>query len=128
VDEFTITIPREREFGTVAGLVVGGVAARHDLTLDVLDDLQLALDALLERLGSDPGDLTIVLQVEEGSIGLSVGPLPAEVTAALDAEAGTGIDLKRLLNAVVDEIGVGSRDNGSWVELRKSYALAGSGS
>jgi hypothetical protein len=128
VDEFTITIPREREFGTVAGLVVGGVAARHELTLDVLDDLQLALDALLDRLGTDQADLTIVLQVEDGAIGLSVGPLPADVTKALDGDAGAGIDLKRLLNAVVDEIGVASRDNGSWVELRKSYALAGSGS
>jgi hypothetical protein len=128
VDEFTITIPREREFGTVAGLVVGGVAARHELTLDVLDDLQLALDALLDRLGTDRGDLTIVLQVEEGSLGLSVGPLPANVAAALDGDAGAGIDLKRLLSAVVDEIGVASRDNGAWVELRKSYALAGSGS
>jgi hypothetical protein len=128
VDEFTITIPREREFGTVAGLVVGGVAARHELTLDVLGDLQLALDALLDSLGADRGDVTIVLQVEEGSIGLSVGPLPADVTKALDGEAGAGIDLKRLLNAVVDEIGVASRDNGSWVELRKAYALAGSGS
>jgi hypothetical protein len=127
VDEFTITIPREREFGTVAGLVVGGVAARHELTLDVLDDVQLALDALLDRLGTDSGDVTIVLQLEGGSIGITVGPLPADVTSALDADAGAGIDLKRLLGAVVDEVGVASRDGGSWVELRKSYVLAGSG-
>ena len=53
MDEFTITIPRERPFATVAGLVVGGIAARHDVTLDVLDDLQLALDGLLERTDDD---------------------------------------------------------------------------
>jgi len=40
VDEITVTVPRERPFGAVAGLVLGGVAARHELTLDVLDDLQ----------------------------------------------------------------------------------------
>ncbi|HEY7796023.1 MAG TPA: hypothetical protein VIA10_18605 [Gaiellaceae bacterium] len=127
MDEFTITIPRKREFGTVAGLVVGGVAARHELTLDVLDDLQLALDALLDRVGTDGADVTIVLKLDVGSIGMSVGPLPADVTTALDGDAGSGIDLKRVLGAVVDEVGVAARDGGSWVELRKSYALAGSG-
>jgi hypothetical protein len=53
MDEFTISIPRERPFATVAGLVVGGIAARHEMTLDVLDDLQLALDGVLERTDDD---------------------------------------------------------------------------
>jgi hypothetical protein len=32
-DTVEITIPRERDFSVVAGLVVGGIAARHDVTL-----------------------------------------------------------------------------------------------
>jgi hypothetical protein len=73
--------------------------------------------------------VTIVLQLEAGSIVMAVGPLPADVTAALDGgDASAGIDLKRLLGAVVDEVEVASRDNGPWVELRKGYALTGSGS
>jgi hypothetical protein len=124
MDEFTISIPRERPFGAVAGLVVGGIAARHDLTLDVLDDLQLALDALLDHVGTDPGGVTILLQVDAGSIGLSVGPLPAETATELEHDAGAGIDLKRLLAAVVDSVAVASRDGGSWVELRKAYTQA----
>ena len=128
MDEFTITIPREREFGAVAGLVVGGIAARHELTLDVLDDLQLALDALLDSVGADAGAVSIVLRVEVGSIGVAVGPLPAEVGAELDGHAGAGIDLKRLLTTVVDDVSLTARDGASWVELRKSYALAESGS
>ena len=124
MDEFTISIPRERPFGAVAGLVVGGVAARHDLTLDVLDDLQLALDALLDHVGTDSGDVTILLRVDGGSIGLSVGPLPADTAAELEHDAGADLDLKRLLTAVVDDVSVGSRDGGSWVELRKAYTQA----
>ena len=45
--------PRERPFAAVVGLVVGGIAARHEVTLDVLDDLQLALDGVLERTDDD---------------------------------------------------------------------------
>jgi hypothetical protein len=125
VDEFTISIPRERPFGAVAGLVVGGIAARHEVTLDVLDDLQLALDALLDHVGTDSSDVTILLKVEESSIALSVGPLPAGTAAELEHDAGDGIDLKRLLTAVVDDLSVATRDGGAWVELQKSYAQAG---
>jgi hypothetical protein len=128
VDEFTISIPRERPFGAVAGLVVGGIAARHEVTLDVLDDLQLALDALLDAVGSDPGHVTIVLRVESGAIGLSVGPLPTDTAGSLEQDAGAGIDLKRLLETVVDDVVVASRDGGSWVELQKAYVQAESAS
>jgi hypothetical protein len=128
VDEFTISIPRERPYGAVAGLVVGGIAARHELTLDVLDDVQLALDALLDRVGSDSGDVTIVLRVDPGALVLSVGPLPAATATAIEQDAGEGIDLKRLLETVVDRVAVASRDGGTWVELEKDYAQAGSAS
>ena len=124
MDEFAISIPRERPYSAVAGLVVGGIAARHDVTLDVLDDLQLALDALLDQVGTDPGDVTILLQVDGGSIGLSVGPLPADTAAELEHDAGDGIDLKRLLAALVDDVSVDARDGGTWVELRKAYTQA----
>ena len=43
LDTVEITIPRERDFSIVAELVIGGIAARHDVTLEALDDLQLAL-------------------------------------------------------------------------------------
>ncbi|MBA3476240.1 MAG: hypothetical protein H0T10_05735, partial [Actinobacteria bacterium] len=63
MEEFTIQIPRERSYSAVADLVVGGIAARHDVTLDVLDDLQLALGSLLEHDGADEREIEIVLRV-----------------------------------------------------------------
>ncbi len=124
MDEFTISIPRERPFGTVAGLVVGGIASRHDITLDVLDDLQLALDALLDHGSNGDGEVSIVVSVEAGTIGVLVGPLPDTTASELEHDAGDGIDLKRLLATVVDSVSLSKREGGSWVELRKGYALA----
>jgi hypothetical protein len=123
MDEFTIHIPRERSFSAVADLVVGGIAARHDVTLDVLDDLQLAIDSLLEHdeAGHEVG---IVLRVGGDSIEASVGPLAPTTAAALEEAAGDGVGLRRLLETTMDSVALSERDGGAWVELRKGYALS----
>jgi hypothetical protein len=123
LDEIVVTAPRERPFSAVAGLVLGGVAARHDVTLDVLDDLHVALDTLLEHEEGDR-DLTVVLRLAAGNVEVSVGPFEPGVVAELDEEAGEELSLRRLLDAVVDAVTVGKRDDGCWVELRKGYVLA----
>ncbi len=125
MDEITVHIPRERPFSVVADLVVGGIAARHDVTLDVLDDLQLALDSLLEHDDADEGEVSIVLRVAGDTIEAVVGPLARTTAAALEAEAGDGLDLRRLLEATMDSVKLTQRDGAPWVELRKVYVLAG---
>ena len=125
MDEFTIHIPRERPFSAVADLVVGGIAARHDITLDVLDDVQLALDSLLEHDEADEREVGIVLRVAGDTIEASVGPLGRKTAAALEEEAGDGLGLRRLLETTMDSVTLSERDGGPWVELRKGYALAG---
>jgi len=123
VDEITVTVPRERPFGAVAGLVLGGVAARHELTLDVLDDLQIALETLLER-EDDAREVNVVLRIDSGSVQVSVGPFEPAALAELDEEPGEELGLRRLLDAVVDDVSVDERADGCWVDLRKGYALA----
>ena len=125
MDEFTIQIPRERDFSAVADLVVGGIAARHDVTLDVLDDLQLALDSLLGHDEADEREVGIVLRFAGDTIEASVGPLAQRTAAALAEEAGDGIGLRRLLETTMDSVELSERDGAAWVELRKGYALAG---
>jgi len=126
MEEFTIQIPRERSYSAVADLVVGGIAARHDVTLDVLDDLQLALGSLLEHDGADEREIEIVLRVAGDTIEATVGPLGSATAAALEEEAGDGLDLRRLLTATMDSVKLKEREGRSFVELRKGYALAGS--
>src|SRR5687768_12816395 len=129
MNEFSIRIPRERPFSAVAGFVVGGIASRHDLTLDALDDLRLALDSLLERdeeAGELEGDVSILLRVTSEAIETSVGPLGTRTVSELQQQAGGELGLRRLLDTLVDHIAVRDRDGGSWVELHKRYVLAGS--
>lgn len=120
MDEFTIRIPRERQFTTVAGLVVGGIAARHDVTLDALDDLQLALDSLVVQAGE--GDVTIEIGVDGSTIRAAIGPVAPATAGELEAEAGEALGLRRLLDTVVDRVSVDRRDGSDWVELTKGFA------
>lgn len=124
MDEIQIALPRERGFGAVAGLVVGGVAARHDLTIEVLDDLQLAFETLLEHEDSEE-EITISLRIGPGAVDADVGPFSATSVAELRTEAGATLGLRRLLDTVVDEVSVDERDGGSWVALRKEFVAAG---
>jgi hypothetical protein len=127
MNEFSIRIPRERPFSAVAGFVVGGIASRHDLTLDALDDLRLALDSLLERdedAAELDGDVSILLRVTPDAIETSVGPIGDRTVDELEQEAGSELGLRRLLETLVDHIAVRDGDGGSWVELHKRYVLA----
>src|SRR5207247_419368 len=58
-DEIVLSLPRDPRFYDIAHLVLGGLGARADLTLDHLDDLHLALDGLLPRDGDDR-EVTVV--------------------------------------------------------------------
>ena len=124
MDEFTITFPREDGFSAVAGLVVGGVAARHDVTLEVLDDVQLALVSLLDR-DADGAEVTLVLRIADSTIDMSVGPVDDGTVAALGEDDDRKLGLRRLLDATVDDVSLSERDGETWVELRKGYLLDG---
>ena len=104
-------------------MVVGGIAARNDVTLDVLDDLQLALDSLLEHDEADGREVGIVLRVAEGTIEADVGPLARATATALEQEEGEGIGLRRLLETTMDTVTLSERDGGAWVALRKGFVL-----
>jgi hypothetical protein len=123
VDEIIVTIPRERPFGAVAGFVLGGVAARQGLTIDVLDDLHLALDSLLDREGTGEGDVTVVLRPGDGAVEASIGPFDRATVAELEQEADERLGLRRLLTTVVDSVEIADRADGCWVDLHKTYAL-----
>jgi hypothetical protein len=105
-DQITLTMPRERAFFGVARLVLAGLATRLDVTVDHLEDLELALDALLERRGGPP-EVTVTLGVEGDE---------------LQGEPPETLSLRRLLDAVVDRYEVVDRDGGAWVDLSKRFA------
>ncbi len=72
-DEIRLTMPRQRPYYGVAHLVLGGVASRLDLTVEHLEELELALDGLLDR--RDGGEeVTLTLRVLDGGLAAELGP------------------------------------------------------
>lgn len=120
-DEVTLTLPRERDFYRVAELVLGGLAARHDVTLERLEDIELALGGLLDRLeGDEPA--TVRLRVVEGELRAVVGPFGGRLRGELERDSGSELDLRRLLEAVVDRYDLVRDEGGDWVELAKAVS------
>jgi len=116
-DEITLTIPREEPFHEVAHLVLGGVAARLNLTFEHIDDLETALDAVLER-AADDGDVTVRLQLTDGAIVTRVGPFAADrLRAELERDSADEVTLRRVLDTVVDGYEL---DGDGWLELTKA--------
>jgi hypothetical protein len=124
-DTVEITIPRERDFSIVAELVIGGIAARHDVTLEVLDDLQLAIASVLENDEADDGEIRVLLRVGGDGIDVSVGPLAERTVTELESDADETLGLRRLLDTTVDDAIVSRRDGGTWVDLRKGFVPVG---
>jgi hypothetical protein len=117
-DRIVLTIPDDDGFEDVAQLVLAGVAARLDLTYEVLDDLGTALGTLLERRAAD-GQLTVEVEVRDATVAAAIGPFR---TGALRAELGReyeGVGLRRVLETVVDSFDAVERDDGDWIELEK---------
>ena len=119
-DEIILTIPREEPFHEVAHLVLGGVAARLDLTFESIDDLETALDAVLERAAED-GDVTVQLRLADGAIVTRVGPFAADrLRAELERDSADEVTLRRVLDTVVDSYEL---DADGWLELTKGLAV-----
>ena len=103
-DEITLTIPTEPEFRGVASIVLGGLGARLDLTLESLEDIQLALDALLSGIEPSSDDVTIQMSVHDESLVTRVGPLDARVLDELEQDAGDSLGLRRVLDSTIDDV------------------------
>jgi hypothetical protein len=113
-DQITLTIPREEPYHEVAHLVLGGVAARLNLTFESIDDLETALDGAARN-----GHITVKLRLEDEAIVATVGPLADAVRAELEREPGEHFDLRRILDTVLDGYQL---DADGWLELRKQVA------
>ena len=116
-DEITLVLPAQEDFHHIAHLVTGGLGARLELTYEQLEDLQVALEALL-ACRDDDGDISIGIAVDDSRVRTTVGPFTDRAIAELDGD-GAGLGLRRVLETVTDTLEVDHRDGGAWVELSK---------
>ena len=125
-DEIRLTMPRKRPYYGVAHLVLGGVAARLDITVEHLEELELALDGLLDR-HDGAEEVTLTLRVLDGRLAAELGPFGEQLRADFDTEPGDSLSIRRLLDAVVDGWTLEEREGGTWIELQKQTGTNGSG-
>jgi hypothetical protein len=116
-----LRIPNDRPFHGVARLVVGGLAARHHLSYEMLEDLQLALLTVLEGDGYTAGShVGVELDVAEDAITMAIGPVNGEaVRADLANSQGDELGLGRLLGTLVEDVDLDEREDGDWLRLEK---------
>jgi hypothetical protein len=125
-DVVQLTLPAEEDFRRVAHLVVGGLGVRLDLTFEDLDDLQVALEALL-GCRDDEGDIVVTVDAGDGAIRASVGPFGATSLDWLE-RSDSSFGLHRVLETVCDTFETEERHGGTWVELtKKTTSPAGAG-
>jgi hypothetical protein len=119
MDEIRLTLPRELRFYGAARLVVGGLAARLDLSYETLDDLQLAAEAVLMAELDAPGvEINVELDILESAVKMTIGPL-GTLSSVDGPRAGEGLDLPALLGVLVDAFGVVERGSDRWLALEK---------
>ncbi len=116
-----LRIPNERPFHGVARLVVGGLAARHNLSYEALEDLQLALVTILENDAyAAGGEVRVELEVADEAITMAIGPLNGDTVRADLQESSEGdLGLGRLLGTLVEDATVDAREDGDWLQLSK---------
>ena len=74
----TITVPARAEFLHVVRTVVGSVAARHNLTIDAIEDLRIAVDEACAQLLVARGS-SVVVELTAAAGGI-------QATCSTDAE------------------------------------------
>jgi hypothetical protein len=112
----------------VARIVIGGLAARLELSYENLVDLQLAVETLLapERYRvSEAVTVEISVSVADREVEILVGPLDGDRVVRDLEEASEAVELPLdvVLEAVVDTIQVEERDGAEWVRLAKRVAI-----
>ncbi len=122
--DIKLKIPHEERYHGIARLVVGGLAARLDLSYEHLDDLQLALATVLENDGYVIGsDVTVELHVRDDGVSIVIGPLVTSELRADLAKDDETVSLGRLLSTVVEKVEVEERTDGGWLRLEKELRL-----
>jgi hypothetical protein len=113
-EKITLEVPATLSALSTVRMVLGGLGARLEFSLDDLDDLFLATDRLLEAAleAEDLDSLRVLVMVDDGSLRVASGTFrTAELRDQVGVTPGNCIDLCTMLHRLVDEVVVQEEDD-----------------
>ncbi len=126
-DIVVLHTPRGAQALPLMRVVMGGVASRHDIPLERLDDLQLAVETLLAEETADGGELGLIVSCDAAALtirleGLANQALRTALVApdAFRPSSLCRLDVRLFLDALVDGYQVVGEAGGVFaVEMEK---------
>jgi hypothetical protein len=118
LDEIVLKLPREACWHSVAYLVLAGLAARLELTVESLEDWQLALTELLGRQQRG-GELELIFRASPDQLETHFGPVDDQLLTELECQKD-GVCLHRVLSTLTDSVEVETIGDDRWIVLRKA--------
>ncbi len=106
-ERISLEVPATLSALSTVRMVLGGLGARLDFSLDDLDDLFLATDRLLEAAleAEDLDRLRVLVMVEGGTLRVTAGAFSSsELRDQVAVTPGGCIDLCTLLQRLVDDV------------------------
>jgi hypothetical protein len=118
-DSIVIEIANEPYALPAIRLLVGAAAVRVDLSLEQIDELQLAIETVLAA-GTPGASLTLEIEPGEAALEVRIGPVEPSVSAV-------GLPLQRVLGALADAAEPFSTDGAPWLRVEKRRPVPGAG-
>ena len=121
-ENISLEVPATLSALSTVRMVLGGLGARLDFSLEDLDDLFLATDSLLEAaLAAEPLDsLRVQMTVDGSTLRVAAGSFRSDALRAQVAITPGGcIDLCTLLQRLVDDVVVEKEGDGFSVVIVK---------
>lgn len=121
-DVVSLTMPNEARFASAARTLVGGLAARLNCSYESLDDLQLAVEAVISEGTDSCREITVEVAIGESGLEILMGPVRRDILRERGASTHGGIPLPVLLARVVDEREVVDYCGARWLRIGKRLA------
>lgn len=121
-DRISLEVPATLSALSTVRMVLGGLGARLDFSLEDLDDLFLATDRLLEAAldAEDLASLRVLVVVDGATLRIAAGAFRSdELRDQVVVTPGGCIDLCTLLRRLVDDVVVQEEDGGFNVVIVK---------
>jgi anti-sigma regulatory factor (Ser/Thr protein kinase) len=121
-ERISLEVPATLSALSIVRMVLGGLGARLDFSLEDLDDLFLATDRLLEAAleTEQLESLRVEMAVDGGALRVGAGTFRSEsLRAQVAVTPGGCIDLCTLLQRLVDDVAVQEEDGGYRVVVVK---------